>query len=348
MDLSKYIKIDKNSRIPLYRQIAGSVIENISLGNLKMDEKIPSINAFSKQFSVSRDTVEKAYKILKEQKIITPIHGMGYYIAKTKMTSTIKVLFLINKVSTYKMEIYNSFVEKLGDGYQTDFHIYHCDDTLFLNLMEMNINKFDYYVIMPHFKIQNFQHISFAEESIKAINRIPKKKLIIMDNNELNIAGNIIEIYQDFENDIQDALKEGWNKIMKYKKLALVVPKNPLYPYPKRILVGFRKFCDEASIDFEILDGTCGDIKKSKGNLFITLDELDMVSLINQIRDNQLILGKDIGLISYNDTPLKKLLQITAISTDFRLMGETAANMILNKKKGKIKNPFSFIERKSI
>ncbi|MEQ9581772.1 MAG: transcriptional regulator, partial [Arenibacter sp.] len=43
----KYLKIDENSRIPKYRQIVDSVINNISNGNLKIDEKIPSINSFS-------------------------------------------------------------------------------------------------------------------------------------------------------------------------------------------------------------------------------------------------------------------------------------------------------------
>jgi DNA-binding LacI/PurR family transcriptional regulator len=59
-------------------------------------------------------------------------------------------------------------------------------------------------------------------------------------------------------------------------------------------------------------------------------------------------LGKDIGIISYNDTPLKELLGITVISTDFNIMGETAASMILNNEKGEIKVPFNFIDRNSI
>ena len=53
-------------------------------------------------------------------------------------------------------------------------------------------------------------------------------------------------------------------------------------------------------------------------------------------------------LVLYNDTPLKELLGITVISTDFKVMGETAANMILNKQKGKVKMPFNFIDRDSL
>ena len=45
---------------------------------------------------------------------------------------------------------------------------------------------------------------------------------------------------------------------------------------------------------------------------------------------------------------LKDLLGISVVSTDFKIMGETAAQMILNKGKGSIKNPFNFIDRKSM
>lgn len=344
----KYLKIDENSRIPKYRQIVDSIINNISNGNLKIDDKIPSINSFSEEFILSRDTVEKAYQILKERKIITSIRGKGYYIARTKLISKVNILFLINKLSAYKMRIYNSFINTIGGNSHTDLHIYHCDNSLFLNLLEKNINVYDYYIIMPHFKTDDLKHISYTEEAIKAINGIPKDKLILMDNNNLEIEGNIVEIYQDFENDIYNALKEGLPKISRYGKLILVYPEKAVYPYPRRILHGFRKFCAKHKLDFEILDEIFDDIILKKGDLFITIEETDLVSLVNQIRDKEFILGVEIGVISYNDTPLKELLGITVISTDFKVMGETASRMILNHEKGKIKNPFNFIDRNSI
>ena len=59
-------------------------------------------------------------------------------------------------------------------------------------------------------------------------------------------------------------------------------------------------------------------------------------------------MGKDVGVISYTDTPLKDLLGITVISTDFDAMGETAAYMIQSRKQEVVKNAFHFINRDSI
>lgn len=348
MEMIKFINIDENSRVPKYKQIVDSIIYNISIGNLQINQKIPSINMFSEDFYISRDTVEKAYNILKERKVITSIKGKGYYITRTNLVSKTTILFLINKLSPYKMTTYNSFVNSIGANSNTDLLIYHCDETLFLNLLDKNKEDYDYYVIMPHFKTEDLKHVSYTEEVVKAIKKIPNEKLIIMDNIKLGMDGQIVEIYQDFEDDIYSALKEGLSKIINYEKLILIYPDKAVYPYPRRILHGFRKFCVEYSLHFEILNEVYDDMILKKGDLFITIEESDLVSLVKQIRDSSFTIGENIGIISYNDTPLKELLGITVISTDFKVMGESASRMIMNNEKGKIKVPFNFIDRNSI
>ncbi|HCN25310.1 MAG TPA: hypothetical protein DIS65_08115 [Candidatus Marinimicrobia bacterium] len=50
-----------------------------------------------------------------------------------------------------------------------------------------------------------------------------------------------------------------------------------------------------------------------------------------------------------NDTKgFRQLVKWIKRYTDFKMMGQTAAQMILNKEKGKVKNPFNFIDRESI
>lgn len=348
MNMIKFINIDENSRVPKYKQIVDSISHNISTGNLKINQKIPSINMFSEEFYISRDTVEKAYNILKERKVISSIRGKGYYITRTKLVTKTNILFLINKLSSYKMATYNHFVNSIGENSNIDLHIYHCDESLFLNLLEKNKEAYDYFVIMPHFKTDDLKHVSYTENVIKAIKSIPKEKLIIMDNSKLGMDGEIVEIYQDFDNDIYNALTEGLEKIINYKKIILVYPQKAIYPYPRRILNGFKRFCLENTLNFEVIDEVCEDIILKEKDLFITIEESDLVNLVKQLRDKKYVLGTNIGIISYNDTPLKELLGITVISTDFKIMGETASKMILNKQKGKVHVPFNFIDRNSI
>lgn len=348
MDSINYISINPKSRKPKYLQIVDSIVSNIALGNLPIDEKLPSINYLSEEFYLSRDTVEKAYKLLKDRKVIVSIKGKGYFVNRTPLISRTNILFLINKASNYKMQIYNSFIDTAGAEVHVDLQVYHCDESLFLNLLNKSIGAFDYYVVMPHFKTAELNHVSFTEDVTKALQRIEKEKLVILDNNKGYYKNCKIEIYQDFENDIYNALIEGLDKVINYNKLVLVYPAKSIYPYPKRILHGFRKFCSFHHLDFEIYDEIYEEMILKKGDLFIVIEESDLVTLLKRIRQRKLGLGKEIGVISYNDTPLKELLGITVISTNFKAMGKNAAEMILNNQEGSIKNEFNFIDRNSM
>ena len=87
-----------------------------------------------------------------------------------------------------------------------------------------------------------------------------------------------------------------------------------------------------------------------KDTAYVVIEENDLVNLIKKCREQQLTIGKDIGIISYNETPLKEILLdgITTISTDHEQMGKTAAELITENRRAIIKNPFTLIRRKSL
>lgn len=347
MESLRLLNIDSDSRVPKYRQIVNSIMEEIEKGNLKVGNRIPSINEISEEYYLSRDTVEKAYNYLKEKKIIVSAKGKGYYVARTVETSSLSILFLMNKLSSYKLRIYNSFVSSLGSSARVDLKVYHCDPKVFLSELEEARGAYDYYVIMPHFKDENLIHKTATREVREAIRTIPEEKLILIDNviPELTTKS---AVYQDFKTDIYEALSEASQFLRTYQKLILVYPQKAVYPYPTRILTGFQQFCTDFNFNFEVLDQVYNDMELQSRDAYIIIEENDLVSLVRQIRDKKMTMGRDIGVISYNDTPLKDLLGITVISTDFDAMGETAAYMIQSRKQEVVKNAFHFINRDSI
>lgn len=347
LQMLKFINIDDNSSVPKYLQIINSIVQNISVGNITTGDKIPSINSLSVEYYLSRDTVARAYNILKERNIIVSIQGKGNYIAKTKLISKTNVLFLVNKLSDYKLKIFNAFRESLGENIHTDLHVYHCDESIFIELLKKYKSAYDYYVIMPHFKTENLKHTSSTQKVGELMNMIPKDKLVVLDNDKHDVKGDFAEVFQDFENDIYEALTKGIDVIKKYDKLTLVYPEKSLYPYPDGIMHGFRKFCVHNKLKFDVLDEINESVRVEEKTLYLTIKESDLVNLIHKLRNRDLEMGKDIGVISYNDTSLKDLLGITVVSTDFKSMGENAAEIIKEHKRTKIKAPFNFIDRKS-
>ena len=342
------IKLDPNSIVPKYLQVIDSIISNIASGNIQIGDKIPSINKLSKEAYLSRDTVERAYSVLKKHKVVVSVHGKGTYVAEKELIAKRKVLFLVNKLSRYKIKVYNSFLEKLQDSSSVDIHSYHCDESLFLELMKKYEAAYDYFVIMPHFRTKNLLHVSTTEKVNTIINKIPKEKLILLDNTDHQIGDDFNAVYQDYKNDFINALNQGKDNIAKYNKLTIVYPKSTFYPYPKSILDGFKEYCVQNNFKFEIIEEVTAQTAVTPKNLFITLEDNDLVKVVNNVKSSVYQLGKDIGVISYNDSPLKQLLGITVISTNFSSMGKEAARMILEKKKGKIQIPITFINRESL
>lgn len=342
------IKLDSDSVVPKYLQIIDAIVQNITDGNIKIGDKIPSINQLSKDFYLSRDTVERAYSVLKKRKVVVSVQGKGTYIAETDSISKPKILFFVNKLSTYKMEVYNSFLSKLGDSSRVDLKSYHGDESLFLELMKKHESSYDYFVIMPHFRTKDLSYVSTTEKVTKVINKIPKDNLILLDNCDHTIEGNFNEVYQDYKNDIIKALEKAADNISKYYKLTIVYPKTSFYPYPNSILEGFKNYCIQNNFEFEIIDEVTEQTEIKSSNLFVTLEDDDLVKVVNKIKSSNYKLGENIGVISYNDSPLKQLLGISVITTNFKTMGEYAAKIIQENKKGKRKIPINFINRASL
>jgi DNA-binding LacI/PurR family transcriptional regulator len=82
--------------------------------------------------------------------------------------------------------------------------------------------------------------------------------------------------------------------------------------------------------------------------VFYAIADDDLAISVKKIRKSNYKIGNEIGIISFNETELKELLDMTVISTDFIKMGQTAANLILKKQYLQIKNPYKIIKRGSL
>lgn len=340
-DFVDYISIDDYSKTPKYRQIINSICTSIQAGKLKVDDKLPSVNKLLIHYDISRDTVVKAYDHLKLNKIIRSVPGKGNYVMTENISTGPRVLLLFNKLSAHKKIIYDAFSKKLGDDAAIDFYIYNNDFKLFKRILqEKKQSDYTHFVIISHF-------LEGGDNAVNLINDLPKSKLIILDKHLEGLSGEYASVYQDFEKDLYHVLTLMINKLSKYHTLKLIFP---TYTYhPKSIKNGFRKFCDEYAFNYSIINAVNADYIR-EGDAYINLMEDDLVHLIKKCREKNLTIGQQIGIISYNETLLKEVLLdgITTISTDFELLGKTAAAFIISNTKAHTPNPFNVIYRASL
>ncbi|MET7254618.1 GntR family transcriptional regulator [Dyadobacter jiangsuensis] len=333
--------IEFKESAPKYMQIIKSLLQAISKGKLKRGDKIPSINQLSEEYLLSRDTVEKAYKHLIKDGVLISVRGKGYFINRVDIETSLRILLVFNKISNYKKQVYNAFVENIGPNVNVDLHIHHSNTNIFKNLIKNSLGEYDYYVIMPHFYEE-------MDEAIETLKMIPPEKLILLDKDIEFTTKKHSAVYQNFEKDIVYALNEAVDLLKVYKKLILIFP--TMIRYPKEILKGFRIFCIQHEFEHEIMYDFHENSTVVKDTAYVVIEENDLVNLIKQCKKQQLVVGKDVGIISYNETPLKEILLdgITTISTDHEEMGKTAAEIIKEGQRALVKNPFTLIRRKSL
>jgi DNA-binding transcriptional regulator YhcF (GntR family) len=336
----KLIYFDEFSATPKYQQLANSIVKAIEDGKLQVDDVLPSINELSFQFEICRDTAEKGYKFLKNQGIIGSVPGKGYFIKNVDVNRTIKIFLMFNKLSPHKKLIYDSLVSTLGDTAAIDFYIYNNDLALFKKLLQNSRTDYHYFVILPHF-------IEGGETAHHIINTIDKEKLILLDKIIPGVNGNFGAVYENFEKDIYDALTQALPHMGKYHTIKLIFPENSYYP--EEIIKGFTSFCHEYTFNFKVVHDISLEAI-NKGEVFINLMDNDLVVLIERIIESKLKVGKDVGVISYNETPLKKIILngITTISTDFEAMGRETARIIQENQLRHVHVPFALNMRASL
>jgi len=272
---------------------------------------------------------------LKSRGIIHSVVGKGYYVSTENIKVAQKIFLLFDELNSFKEDLYNSFLQNLGDNIQVDIFFHHFNQDVFAKLINDNVGNYSSYVIMP-------ANLVGTE---KIIQNLPKDKVFILDQMHKGLE-EYPAIYQNFEKDIFNGLSSGLNSILKYQKIVLLFSEDK---QPKGLLNGFQLFCNQYNLVYEIVSSVKERVLEI-GELYLVLDDQNLIRIIKKIKENKLILAKDIGIISYNDTMLKEVVEngITTISTDFSLMGEKLAQMILNNNRVKIENPSSLIVRKSI
>ncbi len=329
------IQIKKDIGVPKYKQIINSIEDAILSGALEKGDQIPSINSIRDAHKLSRDTVLMAFNELKNRGIIKSVVGKGYYVSSSDVNVAQKIFLLFDELNSFKEDLYNSFLEHLGKNIQVDIFFHHFNPTIFSKLIDDNAGDYNYYVIMP----ANLEHTG------KYIEKLPSDKVYILDQMHDDLK-EYAAIYQDFEKVIRDNLAKALHLINKYDKIILIFSEDK---QPQGMLKGFKAFCDTYNMSFEVIKSLSNRILKP-GELYIMPDDRSLLQIIKKMKSKRLLLAKDIGIISYNDTLLKEIVEggITTISTDFYKMGQRLAEMITNKELIKVENPNRLIIRNSL
>jgi DNA-binding transcriptional regulator YhcF (GntR family) len=332
--------IESASSTPIYRQVMEMVIEAIKGKLILKGDKLPSVNAVSKELKIANGTIVKAYEELKKMGLIDAQQGKAFYVIKEDVKTTLNIFILADRLTTYKEILFHAFMHEFDADVTIDFNFHNYSYKKFEKLLMANLGYYNYYVVMPH----------FHEDAAPLLQNISLDQLLLLDALPENLNGKFAAVYQNFYQDVFQSFEEGMYLFRKYKSVILVSDKNDPFQYlPKSIIEGFSDVCTQYQLSFQILDDLqAADIEK--GNAYFLISDSTLVEFLKQVEVNRWKLGSDIGMIAYDDTPTREILAggITVISTDFKQMGLSAARLIKENSKEIIANPCKLIVRNSL
>jgi DNA-binding LacI/PurR family transcriptional regulator len=306
---------------------------------LREGDSLPSVNTLSRELSISRDTVFKAYSMLKKKNIIKSTPTKGYFVSH----EINHVLLVLDYYSPFKDQVYQEIMKILDNSYLVDLVFHHYNQKLFDTVILNSIGKYDVFIIM-NFDTQEFV---ISESLIK----IEPAKLLLLDIPVENWKEcgkrKYSYVWQDFNQAVFEALQSISDLIGKYHDFIMINPER--LKHPAVTLQAFSRYCIEHNIKAHVTRFS-SEFEIKKGVAYFVLRQNELTAILRLCKEKGLEVGTDIGILAYNDNPLYEFVDsgITVISTDFREIGRLAGKFIIDREPVQKVVPTSVIIRNSL
>lgn len=306
--------VNNNSNVLKFQQLVDAIVDSISQNQLKEGEMLPSVNQIMKECQLSRDTVFKAYAELKRRGIVESVPNRGYFVTQ----NIVRVFLFLDTFKAYKEVLYGSFLKHLQKNISVDLHFHHYNIDVFEKIINESRGKYSKYIVM------NFDHAKVPG----IIQNIPPEHLLVIDW-KIHSNKNQSVVYQNFGEPVYSCLKANLKHIQKYKEFTFFYP--PFTYHPKVAIDYFKKFCSDFGIKHTVIFDE-EKFKIKKGGLYFLVSDRTLASFLDQCAEKGFEPGREAGVISYNETPMKKYVKngITVISTNFEEMGQKAAEFVIS------------------
>ncbi|MDP4276539.1 MAG: GntR family transcriptional regulator [Bacteroidota bacterium] len=315
------------------KQLAEAIRLAISQGEFKEGEMLPSINQISARYKVARDTAFKAFQELKASGVIQSAPTKGYYVS----SSVNNIMVLLDIFSPYKNDLYNALTRNVGPNNRLDLYFHHYNEEHFNNVIRDSIGKYNKYLVM-NFKNDNYSDV---------LNLIDKSRILLLDFGKFDKSG-FAYVCQGFDTTLYDCLKAGQDLFLKYSTFKFIFPLSS--EHPRGGIKYFFKFCEENHLKSELIERSVRESDLVKGDVYLIASHADLIEAVKICRNKGLRLGKDVGIVTFNDAPMLEVIEngISAISTDFKQMGIQAARFINNNEPVQLYIPTKLIVRGSL
>ena len=333
---AKIQELENLTEMSKHERLIAGTINAIEDKVLTRGDMLPSVNKMKEETGFARMTIVKAYNELKDRGLVESTNRRGYFVANDATEQTVKVALILYAFHPFQEVFYNTFRKNLGENIELEVFFHHNNIEIFETILAKIKGRYGMYVVAP-IPDPKTKHL---------LDGIPENKLLLVDRYEA-IDDAYSHITQEFENSTYNVLLELLPAVQKYSEIVLFY--YPDSDYPIEILHAFMRFLKHRNIKGHVEKNyTQGTVRK--GTVYLTIGDGDLWQLLKDCIENDYEIGKDVGVFSANDSPVKEIVAggITTFSVDFAEMGKLAADFVLHRKPTKTTVPTVLIKRKSI
>ncbi len=316
--------------------IVETLSQSIREGEIPAGCSLPSVDEATRKFGVARKTVVRAYAKLIARGFVESRPRKGYYVINKQPLVKTKILLVIHSFEAHFERIYNEFRERVSGHSEIEVYFHHYNIKMLELIVTRNIDSYDLFIIS-----------SFDHPRIPAvIGRIPAGKVLIISRND-RLEGRYNSIVQDFYTGTAEALSSVVDEIKKYSRFILSFPKSS--GHSETLKAGFERFCTDYLVPFQVVD-SFENVEICQRCLYLVIDDQDLIKLLQICKLRGWEPGRDVGVISYNESPLKEVIRdgITVISCNFKMMAAEMAEFVKNRVSTQKIIPIKIINRNSL
>jgi DNA-binding transcriptional regulator YhcF (GntR family) len=316
--------------------IVETLTQSIREGEIPAGCSLPSVEEATRKFGVARKTVVRAYAKMIARGFVESRPRKGYYVINKKPQVKTRILLVIHSFEAHFELIYNEFRDRVSENCDIDVYFHHYNIKMLELIVTRNIDSYDLFII------SSFDHPRIPS----VIGRIPSGKVLIISRND-RLEDRYNSIVQDFNTGTFEALSSVAGQIKKYEQFILSFPK--ISGHSETLKAGFERFCSEYSIPFRVV-GSFENMEICKRCLYLVIDDPDLIKLLRICKLREWEPGRDVGVISYNESPLKEVIRdgITVISCNFKMMAAEMAEFVKNRVSTQKIIPIKIINRNSL
>ncbi len=327
-----------SSSVLRFRQVEEFLLKGIASGRFPVGQRLPSIAWTASHLGFAHKTVHKAYSLLLERGVIESVPRKGYYVRSAAPLLPLNIFLLLDNYSTYKQSLFQTIKQDFGTEAELSVYFHFYDAELFRRCIQENVRRYTTYIISPF----------YMEDLEDVLSSLPPERLYLLGRHPRSLRQEYHGVFQDFHQDMIRGLTATGDRMWKYDRLVFYFRDSVTTP-PIELMNGFVDFCRDMRMDHRIVRANERP-RIHQGEAYIVIDDEDLISLVQMAHEKHYILGQDLGLISYNDTPIKSVIStsgVSVISTDFEQMGHSVVQMVKEGRFDHLINPSCFIDRGS-